>query len=46
MAHRLAFPPALIGIHNIFHVSQLRKYFDEDKLIPDVSEIELSPNLS
>lgn len=46
MTYRLALPPALVGIHNVFYVSQLSKCVDEDKLILDVFEIELDPYLS
>jgi len=31
IAYRLALPPALLGVHDIFHVSMLKKY------IPDPS---------
>lgn len=34
-----------MSIHSVFHVSQLRKYVGEDKLIPDVHEVELDPDL-
>ena len=38
VAYRLALPPSLIGVHNIFHVSILKKY------LPDPSHIvELEP---
>ena len=38
VAYRLALPPSLAGVHNVFHVSMLRKY------VPDPSHIiELAP---
>ena len=33
VAYRIALPPALSGIHNVFHESMLRKY------IPDLSHV-------
>lgn len=46
MEYRLAFPLALVGIHNVFHVFQLRKYVGMGRLIPDVSEVKLGLDLS
>ena len=35
VAYRLALPPALQGIHDVFHVSNLRRYTsDPDHVIP------------
>jgi len=35
VAYRLALPPALQGIHDVFHVSNLRRYTpDPDHIIP------------
>ncbi|XP_042443933.1 uncharacterized protein LOC122029038 [Zingiber officinale] len=33
VAYRLALPPALAGVHNVFHVSMLRKY------VPDPTHV-------
>jgi hypothetical protein len=33
MAYRLALPPNLSGIHNVFHISMLRKY------VPDPTHV-------
>ena len=33
MAYRLALPPSLEGVHNVFHISQLRKYVKDLSLI-------------
>ena len=46
VAYRLALPPALDAVHNVFHVSQLRKYVRDDSHVLDYSEIELRPDLS
>src|SRR5262249_2616247 len=45
-AYRLALPPSLSGIHNVFHVSVLRKYIpDPDKVI-ELEPIDLKENLT
>ena len=46
VSYRLALPPSLDGVHNVFHVSQLRKYVKDDSHILDHSELELQPDLS
>jgi hypothetical protein len=46
VAYRLALPPELQGIHDVFHISQLRQYImDSDHLVND-EVIELTPDLS
>ena len=42
-------PPNLTGVHNVFHVSQLRKYYrDESEVLPleQLEEVELEPDLT
>ena len=46
MAYRLALPPSLEGVHNVFHVSQLRRYIRNESHVLDYSELELQPDLS
>ena len=46
LAYRLALPPALSGIHNVFHVSQLRKYVSGPSHILKDQPIEVRENLS
>ena len=46
MAYRLALPLSLEGVHNVFHVSQLRRYIRDESYILDYSELELQPDLS
>ena len=31
VAYRLALPPSLDGVHDVFHVSQLRRYVRDDQ---------------
>jgi len=46
VAYRLALPLSLDGVHDVFHVSQLRRYIQDDNHVVDYSELELRPNLS
>ena len=46
MAYRLALSPSLERVHNVFHVSQLRRYIRDDSHVLDYSELELQPDLS
>ncbi|KAM6542984.1 hypothetical protein CsatB_029777 [Cannabis sativa] len=46
VAYRLALPPALSGVHNVFHVSMLRKYVSDTTHILSYEDIELQTDLS
>ena len=46
VAYKLALPPALEGVHNVFHVSQLRSYVRDKNHVLDHSELELRPDLT
>ncbi len=46
LAYRLALPPELERIHNVFHVSMLRKYKSDPSNILPVEEIEVNPDLT
>ncbi|XP_073120649.1 uncharacterized protein [Henckelia pumila] len=46
LAYRLALPPALSGIHDVFHVSMLRKYEPDASHILRPDEAELDETLS
>ncbi|ONK61028.1 uncharacterized protein A4U43_C08F25340 [Asparagus officinalis] len=46
VAYRLALPPTLAGVHNVFHVSQLRKYVGDPSHVVDFSEIEVRFDLT
>ena len=41
VAYRLALPPSLEGVHNVFHVSQLRRYIKNESHVLDYLELEL-----
>jgi len=46
LAYRLALPPSLEGVHDVFHVSQLRRYVPDEKHVLDYSELTLKPDLT
>ncbi|XP_074271430.1 uncharacterized protein LOC141595366 [Silene latifolia] len=46
VAYRLALPPALDRVHNVFHVSQLWKYVSAPSHVLEVENIELDESLS
>ncbi|XP_040996151.1 uncharacterized protein LOC121242340 [Juglans microcarpa x Juglans regia] len=46
VAYRVALPPALSGVHNVFHVSMLRKYIPDPTHIIDYEPLQLQENLT
>ena len=46
MAYRLALPPELEKIHNVFHVSMLRRYRLDSSHVVSSETIELRPDLT
>jgi hypothetical protein len=46
LAYHLALPPHLSGVHNVFHVSALRKYVVDPSHVLEVESIQLRDNLS
>ncbi|XP_073051256.1 uncharacterized protein [Primulina eburnea] len=46
LAYRLALPPVLSGVHDVFHVSMLRKYHPDPSYLLPPDEVELDQNLS
>ena len=41
VAYRLALPPSMIGVHEVFHVSMLRKYTPDPAHVVDWGQIEI-----
>jgi len=46
VTYEIALPPPLANIHNIFHVSQLRKYVSDPSHILESDSIQVKENLS
>ena len=46
VAYRLALPPSLSGVHNVFHVSMLRKYVSNTTHVLRHEDLELQTDLS
>ncbi|XP_038971194.1 uncharacterized protein LOC120104341 [Phoenix dactylifera] len=46
VAYRLALPPALSSVHNVFHVSMRRKYIPDPNHVVDFEPISLHEDLT
>ena len=46
VSYRLALPPALSVVHNVFHVSALRRYVSDERHVLSYEDLELEPDLS
>ena len=46
MAYRLAMPPSLSGVHDVFHISMLRKYMSDSTHVLSFENLELDQDLS
>ena len=46
LSYRVALPPKLEKIHNVFHVSSLRKYVDNASHVVEIELIQLDENLA
>ena len=45
VAYRLALPPSMMGVHDVFHVSMLRKYIRDPSHVIQHQEIEIMPEV-
>ena len=46
VAYKLALPPSLSSVHDVFHVSMLRKYIPDPTHVIDYKPLEIEENLS
>ena len=46
MAYEIALPPSLSNLHNVFHVSQLRKYVHDPSHVIEPEDIQVKENLT
>jgi hypothetical protein len=46
LAYRLALPPPLAGVHNVFHVSQLRRYVSDPSHVLQAEPLRVEQDLS
>ena len=46
VAYRLALPPSLAGVHDVFHVSLLRKCISDPDAVIEMNQPEVQPNLT
>src|SRR5262249_1617813 len=46
VAYRLALPPSLDGVHNVFHVSMLKKYMVDLSHVIEPPSVDIQPDLS
>ena len=46
VAYRLALPPSLAEVHDVFHVSQLRKCISDPDAVIETFQLKVRPNLT
>lgn len=46
VAYRVALPPHLSNLHDVFHVSQLRKYVPDPSHVVKLDDVEVRENLT
>ena len=45
-AYQLALPPSLSSVHNVFHISQLRKYMEDPSHILSYEDVDVTEGLT
>ncbi|MCI25818.1 putative retrotransposon gag protein [Trifolium medium] len=46
VAYRIAWPPSLANLHDVFHVSQLRKYVSDPSHVIELDDVQVRDNLT
>ncbi|KAA3461461.1 Chromo domain-containing protein [Gossypium australe] len=46
VAYRLALPPELNRIHNVFHMSMMRRYRSDPSHVITLTEVEIQPDMT
>ena len=46
VAYQIALPPSLSNLHNVFHVSQLRKYIRDPSHVIELDDVQVKENLT
>ncbi|MCI49071.1 hypothetical protein A2U01_0070314, partial [Trifolium medium] len=46
VAYRIALPPSLTNLHDVFHVSQLRKYIADPSHVIESDDVQVRGNLT
>ncbi|MCI15688.1 putative retrotransposon gag protein, partial [Trifolium medium] len=46
VAYRIALPPSLSNLHDIFHISQLRKYITDPSHVIETDDVQVRDNLT
>ena len=46
VAYQIALPPSLSNLHNVFHVSQLRKYIHHPSHVVELDDVQVRENLT
>jgi len=46
VAYRVALPPSLANLHEVFHVSQLRRYIHDPSHVVQIDDVQVRDNLT